>query len=126
MNNQICDSAQRLKELMKMFDLKQADICDRTGIDKSVISLYVNGNRVPRQDKLSIIADAYNIDPTWLMGYDVPMARKTDNIRDIEISNITKAAAASSETRRALTMFINLPAKQQEVVTNLLDLLSNH
>ncbi len=42
---------------------------------KSALSNYLNGDRVPRQDKIAMIADAFGIDPAWLMGYDtVPYA----------------------------------------------------
>lgn len=39
------------------------------------MSMYVNRKRIPRQDRLSDIADAYGVSETWLMGYDVPMSR---------------------------------------------------
>lgn len=67
------NSANRLVELMNYFGIKQSDLCKRTGLPKSAISMYVSGQRKPRQDKLTAIADAYNVDEAWLMGYDVPM-----------------------------------------------------
>lgn len=82
------NSAQRLIELMQYFGIKQADLCKRTGLPKSAISMYVSGQRQPRQDKLTIIADAYNVDEAWLMGYDVPMFSTTDNDALEEIGNI--------------------------------------
>lgn len=71
------NSAERLKELMQIYNIKQADIVERTGIPKSAISMYLSGQRSPRQDRLSLIADAYNVSETWLMGYDVPMERES-------------------------------------------------
>lgn len=67
------NSAKRLNELMDYLGIKQADIIKKTGIPKSALSMYVSGQRQPRQDKLTIIADAYNLEEAWLMGYDVPM-----------------------------------------------------
>lgn len=64
---------ERLNEMMKIFDITQSDIVKRTGIPKSSLSNYVNGNRTPTQEQLSLIADPYGINPSWLMGYDVPM-----------------------------------------------------
>ena len=40
-------SAERLKELMEYFGIKQNDLSNRTGIPKSAISMYVNGDRIP-------------------------------------------------------------------------------
>lgn len=62
---------------MDIYNIKQSDIVEKTGIPKSAISMYVSGQRVPRQDRLSEIADAFNINEAWLMGYDVPMERNS-------------------------------------------------
>lgn len=81
------NSAQRLNELMNYFGLKQTDIAKRTGLPKSAISMYLSGQRQPRQDKLTIIAEAYNVDEAWLMGFDVPMfkSEEDNNIEEIGV-----------------------------------------
>lgn len=74
------NSANRLLELLRLTGDSQNDMSIKTKIPKSTISRYVNGSREPKQDKLSIIADAYNVNPVWLMGFDVPM----DSIEDMQ------------------------------------------
>lgn len=69
----ITDSQHRIAELLSYLDIKQTDFCKKTGLQKSALSNYLNGDRVPRQNQIAKIADAYNINPAWLMGYDVPM-----------------------------------------------------
>lgn len=69
----ISDSHSRLKELLSIFGDTQADMVRKTGIEKSAISNYINGKREARQDKLLQIANAYNVNPAWLMGLNVPM-----------------------------------------------------
>lgn len=71
------NSKERLMELMRLFDLKQTDIAKRTGLDKSTISYYLSGKREPAQDNIFIIANTFNVDPAWIMGYDVPMVNKS-------------------------------------------------
>ena len=70
---------QRLQYILDYYKITRAEFCRRTGIDNSAMTRYLNGDRVPRQDKVSAIADAFGIDPAWLMGYDVPMT-KLENI----------------------------------------------
>lgn len=85
----IASSSERLKELLRIHNETQADMVRKTGIEKSAISNYINGRREARQDKLIIIANAYNVNPAWLMGLDVPMnAYKLDYLTndDLEIS----------------------------------------
>lgn len=121
----VSNSAERLQELMRTLGIKQIDIANRTGIHKSVISLYVNGDRLPRQDKIAVICDAYNIDPAWLMGYEVPMQKQRIDTRDKEISDINKVIAGSSDTRDTFTKYIKLDRPSREAVANLIDLLSS-
>ena len=70
------NTSDRLKELMSMNNWKQVDLIQKTRIPKSAISQYISGKRLPRQDKLTIIANACNVSEAWLMGYDVPMRKE--------------------------------------------------
>lgn len=69
----ISNSKERIRYLLDFLELSQTDFSLKTGIQKSALSNYLNGDREPRQNQLSKIADAFNISPAWLMGYDVPM-----------------------------------------------------
>lgn len=69
------NSSERLSELMNHFGITQTDISKKTGIPKSAMSMYVSGQRTPRQDRISDIAEAYGVNEAWLMGFDVPMKR---------------------------------------------------
>ena len=67
---------------MELRNLRQIDIlnechkyCKQYNVkmNKSDISQYVSGKVEPNQDKLFILSKALNVNPTWLMGHDVPM-----------------------------------------------------
>lgn len=66
----------RYQELLDYFHVDQMDMVNKTGLPKSSISMYVNGQRNPRQDKITLIAKAYGVQEAWLMGYDVPMFKE--------------------------------------------------
>lgn len=68
-------TAARLQELMDYYHITRADLEARTGIGRSALSRYLSGEREPRQDKIAIIATAYDIDAGWLLGLDVPMKK---------------------------------------------------
>lgn len=82
----ISTTAKRLEELMNFHNINQNDICKKTGIPKSAMSMYTSGQRNPRQNRLSDIAEAYGVSETWLMGYDVPMRFDGENY--LNLSNI--------------------------------------
>lgn len=63
----------RIRELLDILNISQTDFCKRAGLNKSALSNYLNGDRLPRQDQISKIADAFDVNPAWLMGYEVPM-----------------------------------------------------
>lgn len=72
----VSSSKERIKEMMQELNLRQSEICAKTGITKSALSNYINGTREPRQDALMMLSVPYGINPTWLMGLDVPMYTK--------------------------------------------------
>ena len=73
MNKKVSNSQKRLVELMDYYHINQTELCKRTGLQKSALSNYLKGDREPRQNQISLISDPFNINPAWLMGYDVPM-----------------------------------------------------
>jgi len=62
----------RLKEVMDEQNINQKELCERTGIPKSAMSQYCNGYMLPKTDRLYMISSVFNVNPTWLMGLDVP------------------------------------------------------
>lgn len=94
-------TGERLKKIMSLQNLKQIDIlrkCEPYSkkygviIRKNDLSQYVSGKVQPKQDKLSILGMALNVNEAWLMGYDVPMTRdikvvKNDKKADIVLTD---------------------------------------
>jgi len=74
MSKKVSNSRERILELMNYYGINQTELCQKTGLQKSALSNYLNGDREPRQKQISLIADPFNINPAWLMGYDVPMS----------------------------------------------------
>lgn len=78
----------RLKRIMYERSLRQVDIlelakpfCQEYDVkmNKSDLSQYVSGKVEPSQDKLVILGMALNVNEAWLMGFDVPMEKESEN-----------------------------------------------
>lgn len=69
---------ERLLEAMEIRGVRQIDLAQATGISKPRINQYVKGVYEPKQDALCKIADALNVDISWLMGHDVSMDIPTE------------------------------------------------
>lgn len=65
----------RLQKALDYSNMKQVDLVRKTSLDKTLINKYLAGVMKAKQDKLTILADALNVNEVWLMGYDVPMER---------------------------------------------------
>lgn len=74
----------RLATALKIRNMKPVELHEKTDISESLISKYLSGNAIARQRKLSILSEALNVNPVWLMGYDVPME---NNIPTDELGN---------------------------------------
>lgn len=66
----------RLQKALNDRNMKQIDLVEKTGIDKTLINKYLSGISNAKQDKLTILADALNVNEIWLMGYDITMNRQ--------------------------------------------------
>lgn len=73
----ISNFAKRLKEAMDIRKVSQTELHEKTGIGKPSINAYLKGEYKAKQDKVDLIAEALSVDPTWLIGYDVPMERSS-------------------------------------------------
>ncbi len=98
--------AVRIKKALAVNDLTQTELCRMTGIPKSAMSQYCNGGLVPRQDRTFLIANALNVSEAWLMGFDVPMERKTTPASLIE----------DGRTKEFVDLFGRLTAEQQTLI----------
>lgn len=61
----------RLTLALHRRNLTPKELSNMTKIPKSSISQYMSGYAKPKQDRIYLISQALNINPTWLLGYDV-------------------------------------------------------
>lgn len=67
-------TSKRLKQAMEEKGMKAVELSARTGIGKSSISHYMSGSHWPDDNrKVGIIAEVLGVNPSWLMGFNVPM-----------------------------------------------------
>lgn len=61
--------ARRLKEIRDERGMTLDDLSSATGISKSLLSMYENGQRkIPGSDKLFSLGKELNVNPGWLLG----------------------------------------------------------
>ena len=103
--------AWRLKEALNITGTKQIELSRLTKLDRGTINNYLSGKYEPKQDKLSLIADALNVDPVWLMGYDVPMEREKKTPDKITLTE---------GEEMLLGLFRQIPVESQQMVLDMI------
>lgn len=76
---------ERLVELRVNSGLTIEELSQKTNISTILLERYEEGivSKI-KQSTISNLADFYNVNPVWLMGYDVPMEKPNEN--DININ----------------------------------------
>ena len=85
--------AERLTNLIKENNVDISTLANKIGIkSKSTIYRYMNGEMVPKITTVKYLSEIFNVNPVWLMGYDVPMklSNKIDN-KTIDLSDLSKS-----------------------------------
>lgn len=70
--------SERLAEALSIREMTAAQLSRKTGIPEGTISCYKKGLYEAKQNRLWQIACALDVNPAWLMGYDVPMDRESE------------------------------------------------
>ena len=117
-------TADRIKEIMNVTGLKQVDIiekcqplCSKYGVKltKQDLSQYISGKVVPRQWKLSILAEALDVSETWLMGYDVPIGRNTDKAIKVDPRTIALQKAFDDRPEMRVLFSVAESATKEDI-----------
>ena len=107
----------RLRKALSVRNMTQTELCEKAKISKSSLSEYLKGLYEPKQDKVFILSQALNVDPVWLMGYDVPMEKreqpeaKKDSPDKVELTEGEKVL---------LDLFNRVPKDQQQLVLQMI------
>lgn len=69
--------AERLKTFRKKAGMKQSQLSEKTGIDRTLISRYENGLAMPRDKTIEILANSLNVSVDDLIGSETINVNKT-------------------------------------------------
>ena len=108
----------RIRKALSIRNMTQSELCARAKISKSTLSEYLNGKYVPRQDKVFILAQALDVDPVWLWGYDVPMEKKEE--QPVEPKNSPGELQLTEGEKVLLDLFNRVPKDQQQLVLQMI------
>jgi transcriptional regulator with XRE-family HTH domain len=102
----------RLNEAIEAAGMRPIDLCEKTGVPKSMLSYYLNGKTKPKADRLHIIAKALDVSEAWLLGYDVPKYRTADQKKNDQLAQLIVKMRADSDFYNTVLALSQLSEKQ--------------
>lgn len=82
--SRVSNFQERFAELLEKSSKPDISLATDLGVSKQTISAWKTGVRSPKTKMVSRIAEFFDVDVAWLMGYDVPPTRTDDNIVSTE------------------------------------------
>lgn len=73
----------RLEKALEYRKMKPVELAKKTNISEAKISQYRSGYSKPKNQRLVLIANALKVDPSWLMGVDVPMIKDAKPVYNV-------------------------------------------
>jgi len=113
----------RLNEALEIREMKPIDLTKKTGIKDATISQYRSGYAKPKEKKLSLIANALNVNPVWLMGLNVPMECDSRcetpayKISNSEYDIIVAYRKADNGIQSSVLKLLDLEKKEENILT---------
>ena len=123
-------TAQRLREAMNDANISASELAEQSKVSKSSISQYYNAKQCPSNLSATAMAKVLNVDPVWLMGFDVPrneeekhMIEQAQNQEAMSIRDVyTKLGF---DYYRLCDAFFHLPQEGQKELKSYLDYIIN-
>lgn len=103
-------TAKRIQLALSNANMKSQELSNLSGVQKSSISQYVNGSHVPGNINAGKMSDVLNVNPLWLMGFDVPMVieeKNTPQMAENDIDILYKFSMLSGRDKKIVSDMID-------------------
>lgn len=104
----------RLTEALKYRGMTASDLARKSGMDKGSISRYLKGENLPRTTAIEKMASALNVNPAWLIGYNVPMIEAVDYLAEVSENKVLIERLTPANQKKLVEYIEFLLSKQKE------------
>lgn len=113
--------AENLKYYMKLHNKNQADLINDLGFNKSSVSTWCNGTRLPRMDKVDILAKYFDINRS-----DLIEDKDTEHKPSYYLNPETSRIAQKYMTTKSFLFYLMLHRMQSQKIYRLYTVCSWH
>jgi len=100
---------------------KSQSFADKVGIAKASVSHYKHFLHAPSQEHAYLIGKAFNVNPMWVMGFDVPMVVKPD--LSPRSAHLVMKRVQDPRLTDALEKYFELSEEQKQNVLDYIDFI---
>lgn len=109
----------RIREALQLRNMKQVELCEKTGIKKSSINNWLAQRWQPKQDAILKMARVLDVSEMWLAGYDVPMERPVEQIKSDRLAELIHRMRKDNNLCDLFYVIANLTPDQLNIVSNM-------
>lgn len=120
--DKVSNASERIKIALKLREMKQVELSEKSGINKPSISCYISGKYEPKQSALYNLGKALDVSEMWLAGYDVPMERPIEQKENDELVELIDMLRKDKGFRNLVLRLRNLNPEQLEGLMKLMDI----
>lgn len=114
----------RIREALAIRNMKQVELCEKTGIKKSSINNWLGQRWQPKQEPIMKMAKVLDVSEMWLAGYDVPMERPVEQKKSDELVQLIHSIRKDEELKHLFISICNLTDEQRKTIKSMVTELS--
>ena len=114
----------RIREALQIRNMKQVDLCEKTGIKKSSLNSWITQRWQPKQDAIMKMARALDVSEMWLAGYDVSMDRPVEQKKSDELVKLIHSIRLDEDLKNLLLSICSLNSEQRKIIEGVVNELS--
>ncbi|MBQ9700101.1 MAG: helix-turn-helix transcriptional regulator [Lachnospiraceae bacterium] len=111
----------RLREALSLRNMKQVELCERTGIKKASVNNWLAQRWQPKQDAIMKMARVLDVSEMWLAGYDVPMERPLAQKKSDELTQLILDIEADDDLKELFISITTLTKVQFNAVKSIVN-----
>ena len=114
----------RIREALALRNMKQVELCEKTGIKKSSVNNWLAQRWQPKQDALMKMASVLDVSEMWLAGYNVPPDRPIEQKKSDELAQLIHSIRKDEELKDLITSICTLNDEQRKTIKSMVTELS--
>ena len=114
----------RIREALRIRNMKQVELCEKAKIKKSSLNNWLRQRWQPKQEPLMKMARVLDVSEMWLAGYDVPMQRPVEQIKNDELTQLIFEIKEDEELKDLFSSICSLSDDQRSTIKSMVSELS--